>query len=70
MGLLEVCACLLDHFELLGKLPLSHICVRHVEAWRRRHLASYEPSTQAWHVKHAFCWSFEVDGRPSLPSKL
>jgi len=26
-----VCACLLDHFELLGKLPLSHPCVRHVE---------------------------------------
>jgi len=31
VGLLEVCACLLDHFELLGKPPLSHICVRHVE---------------------------------------
>ena len=31
MGLLEVCACLLDHFELLHKLPLSHIGVKHVE---------------------------------------
>jgi len=31
VGLLEVCACLLDHFELLGKRPLSHIGVRHVE---------------------------------------
>jgi len=31
VGLLEVCACLLDNFELLVKLPLSHIGVRHVE---------------------------------------
>jgi len=31
VGLLEVCACLLDHFEFLGKLPLNHIGVRHVE---------------------------------------
>jgi len=31
VSLLQVCACLLDHFELLGKLPLSHIGVRPVE---------------------------------------
>ena len=31
LGLLEVCACLLSHFELLGKLPPSHIGMRHVE---------------------------------------
>jgi len=31
LGLLEVCACLLGHFELLGKLSPSHIRVRHVE---------------------------------------
>jgi len=54
MGLLEVCACLLGHLELLGKLPLSHIGVRHVEAWRRRHLASYEPATLTLHGNHAF----------------
>jgi len=26
-----VCACLLGHFELLGKLPPNHMGVRHVE---------------------------------------
>jgi len=31
MGLLEMCAFLLGHFELLGKLPPSHIGVRHVK---------------------------------------
>ena len=26
-----MCACLLDHFELLGNVPLGHKGVRHVE---------------------------------------
>jgi len=63
-----VSAWLLDHFELLGKLPPSHLREGHVEQGKSLHFASSHTATQAWHGKHAFFSSFEVASRVPLPS--
>jgi len=55
-------------FELLAKLPPSHLWERHVEQGRSLHFASSHTATQAWHGNHAIFSSFEVASHAPLPS--
>jgi len=50
-----VSAWLLSHFELLGKLPPSHLREGNMAPMKSLHFASIHSATQARHVKHAFC---------------
>jgi len=72
MGLLEVGACLLDHFELLGKLSLSHIGVRHVEQEETSILqAMTRPLKEHMATLHSSAFQGGCrEGVPSLERKL
>ena len=62
-----MCAFLLDHFELLGKLPLSHIGVRHVAQEKTSILqAMTHPLKQ--HMAALFSSAFQGGCREELTS--
>jgi len=72
VGLLEVCACLLDHFELLGNVPLGHKGVRHVEQEETSILqAMTRPLKQHMATLHSSAFQDGChEGVPSLERKL